>query len=159
MSDHPEKPANRISAFFGLPRSDQLLLCQALVLIPTVSLGLKVFGFRRVYRLLDRWAPIPDESSPVNPDRVHRIADLVGKAAWRGLYPVTCLPRSMSLWAVLRRNLFGANLCIGVRRSEAGIQGHAWVEVNQVPLLERVEIKQEFIQIPLTSLKPGIKLD
>lgn len=136
-----------------------MLLCQALVFIPTVSLGLKFFGFRRVYRLLDRWAPIPGDSSPANLERVHRMADLVGKAAWRGFYPVTCLPRSMSLWALLRRHAIPANLCIGLRKSETGIQGHAWVEVNQTPLLERVDINQEFIQIPLANLKPGIKLD
>ncbi len=130
-----------------------------MILIPTVSLGLKVIGFRRVYRMLDRWSPIADDSSPENLDQAHKIADLVGKAAWRGIYPVTCLPRSMSLWAVLRRHAIRANLCIGVRRSEGGIQGHAWVEVNQMPLLERIEINQEFIQIPLASLKPGIKLD
>jgi len=159
LSNLSGKPASRLSAFLALPGSDRMLLSQALILIPTVSLGLKVIGFRRVYRILDRWAPIPDDSSPANLGQAHKIADLVGKAAWRGIYPVTCLPRSMSLWAVLRRHAIQANLCIGVRRTEAGIQGHAWVEVDQMPLLERVEINQEFIQIPLANLKPGIKLD
>lgn len=159
MPDHPEKPAIRLSAYFDLPVAERIVISQASVLIPTVSLGLKIFGFRRVYRFLDRWAPILEDSSPAHLERVHRIADLVGKAAWRGFYPVTCLPRSMSLWAVLRRQAIRANLCIGVRRSESGIQGHAWVEVNQIPLLERVEINQEFVQIPLTNLEPGIKLD
>jgi len=159
VSNPPGKPANRLSAFLELPGSDRILLSQALILIPMVSLGLKGIGFRRVYRILDRWASIPIVAPPAHLGRVERIADLVGKAAWRGIYPVTCLPRSMSLWAVLRRHAIQANLCIGVRRSEAGIQGHAWVEVNQLPLLERVEINQEFVQIPLASLKPGIKLD
>ena len=159
MSNQPGRTGAKLSAFFHLPGPERARLSQALMLIPLVSFGLKLFGFRRIYRLLDLWAPNPEGAPPAELEQADRIADLVGKAAWQGFYPVTCLPRSLSLLAILRRNKIPARLCIGIRRSDDGIQGHAWVEVGQVSLLESEETIQQFSQIPLTNLNTGIKLD
>jgi hypothetical protein len=153
----PDKTSSRIASFVNLPGLDRVVLMQALALLPALSVGLKLFGFRRVYQLLSQWAPNPDDNPKVNQEHVERIADLVGKAAWRGFYPVTCLPRSLSLWALLHRSHLPGELCIGVRRSETGIQAHAWVEVDRVPLLERPEIGKEFIKIPFSQLDTKIQ--
>jgi Transglutaminase-like superfamily len=152
VSTQSGKPATRASSFLHLPGPDRVILLQALVMLPALSLGLKLIGFRRVYQLLNRWAPSPDEDYRAGTVKPERIADLVGKAAWRGFYPVSCLPRSLSLWALLHRSHLPGELCIGVRRSETGIQAHAWVEVDRVPLLEQPDIGNAFIPIPFSQI-------
>lgn len=133
------------------------MLLQALVCIPCISLGLKFLGFRRVYQFLGRWSSSQEVLLENQPGQIERISDVVGKAAWRGFFPVTCLPRSLCLWFFLRRNRILAELRIGVRRGDQGLAAHAWVEVGQLPLLDHAQIADEFIPVPLDRIESNMR--
>jgi hypothetical protein len=43
----------------------------------------------------------------------------------------TCLPRSLVLWFLLRRQGVPAELRIGIQKHDRQLEAHAWVEVDQ----------------------------
>lgn len=49
---------------------------------------------------------------------------------------MVCLPQSLALQALLRRQGLSAELRIGVRRADGKLQAHAWVEHAGSPLGE-----------------------
>jgi hypothetical protein len=117
--------ASRLSA------AERLVLAQALTLLPLTALALRVLGFRRWQATLARLAPAGD--TPAGKDemlaqRGRAIARLVEAAARRGPYRATCLPRSLTLWWLLRRQGIDAELRIGVRKDAGPFEAHAWVE-------------------------------
>jgi hypothetical protein len=59
---------------------------------------------------------------------------MVRVAATHGPFRATCLPRSVVLWALLRRHGVDAELKLGVRRGDRGFEAHAWVELEGVAL-------------------------
>ncbi len=67
----------------------------------------------------------------------------LGEAAVRRLrrarVPDTCLYRSCARYALLREHGVAAELVLGVRGQSGSIEGHAWVEVDGVPFLERLD--------------------
>ena len=60
----------------------------------------------------------------------------VERAAAAGRRPPACLPRALTVHAVLRRHGVDADLKIGVRQGGGGIEAHAWVEVSGHPVGE-----------------------
>src|SRR5262245_38478004 len=63
----------KLKKLVGLPGADRLRLAQALVLLVTVGIGLRIVAFRRLWRLLDAWAR--REGLAAGPDGVqaHRV--------------------------------------------------------------------------------------
>jgi len=115
-----------------LSQAERFVFLQSLLLIPTVSLLLRVLGFQRSLTLLERLSrsrrdAAPLRSEPANPKTVCR---LVGTAARHGLWTATCLRQSLVVWFLLRRRGIPAELRIGVRKTAAGLDAHAWVESN-----------------------------
>jgi hypothetical protein len=62
------------------------------------------------------------------------IARAVRIAATYGPYRATCLPRALVLWTLLRRRRLHGELTIGVRKNQSGVEAHAWVMLNGIPL-------------------------
>ena len=62
------------------------------------------------------------------------IARMVRIAATYGPFPARCLPRAVVLWALLRRQGVDAEIKLGVRRGDRGVEAHAWVELDGVAL-------------------------
>ena len=109
--------------------SRPLLTAQAFLIFIALDVGFRLLGFSRVYRLVQWWcrrAPTAAEV-PKRPFIVERARDSVRTATryyWRrGL---DCLPRSLTLYVLLRRRRVVATLHIGVKRFPFG--AHAWVE-------------------------------
>jgi hypothetical protein len=67
---------------------------------------------------------------PAPPSVAREVARAVD--AGLGVLPVrvTCLRRSMTLLRELRRQGLDADLCLGVRRAEHGVEAHAWLEIR-----------------------------
>ncbi len=63
---------------------------------------------------------------------VDRLAAISGALARRWPTNALCLQRSLALLWLLRRRGIGAELKIGVRRTDGQLQAHAWVEVGGV---------------------------
>lgn len=106
-----------------------LLTVQAFLVFLVLDAGFRLFGFARVYRLVERWGRrTAARAAPPNPasvvDRTRRALRTATRYYWRrGL---DCLPRSLTLYLLLRRRGVPATLRIGVKRYPFG--AHAWVE-------------------------------
>jgi hypothetical protein len=112
--------------------AERLLLLQSLLLIPAISILLRVLGFQRSLSVLDRLSrrrcrALPSRSEPVDAKAICR---LVGTAARHGLCEATCLRQALVVWFLLRRRGMPAELRIGVRKNAERLDAHAWVESN-----------------------------
>lgn len=102
---------------------------QALVALLFVDLGFRVFGFPRVFRFVDRWGRRSLETAPlvVQRCRLRRTLDAVRTASrYYHRRRLDCLPRSLAVYVLLRRQGVPATLRIGVKRFP--FAAHAWVE-------------------------------
>ena len=56
----------------------------------------------------------------------------------------SCLRRSLLLWWILKRQGMNAQLRTGVTSNDGVIEGHAWVELDHVPIADRRNIRDTF---------------
>ena len=117
---------SRIARFRSLPPSDRSLFLIALLAIASVRMGMWLTSFQRVHRPLARIAR-PTGSPDPTPGEADRIGWAVGSAA-RFVPGATCLPQALAAEAILRRRGHPADLRLGVKRSDDGVEAHAWVE-------------------------------
>lgn len=116
-------------------------------------------GLRRTQSLLARVSCLAQGPSPSGPgdradamEHARRCAATVSIAARHGLVKANCLPRSILLWWLLRRRGIEADVQIGVRLSDRGLEAHAWVERDGVVLNDREEMKRHFqVLVPAAS--------
>jgi hypothetical protein len=100
-------------------------LLQALLAMLVFDLVLSLGGFKRLYRVVERWAVKP---RPTDPAAIRRVCDAVDRACT--IYPkhALCLLRSAVTSCLLRRHGVAARMVIGCRKLP--FMGHAWVEVD-----------------------------
>lgn len=130
-----------------LPAAERRLLLEAFCLLPLMAVALRLLGFRRLYAALGRQdaPPSPPGTHRDATIRIYRTSYLVWVAARHGPVPVTCLPRSLVLWWLLRRRGIETDLRIGVRRGkDHGFEAHAWVEYQGIPVNDKRDVQQEF---------------
>ncbi|MCP4384203.1 MAG: lasso peptide biosynthesis B2 protein [Hyphomicrobiales bacterium] len=131
----------KLQRFFRRPFADQRLAVAALFLCLLTAVALRTFGFRRWVRILEgfpagRRCPGASSENDLRVAETHAsivnmvVANIPGQA-------VDCLPRSLTLWWLLRRVGVATDLRIGVRKSDPGIKAHAWVVCQGVALGER----------------------
>ena len=111
------------------------------VLLPAISLSLKVRGFQATQQTLQNFS-IPSKkekrSGPGVPDgeRVNLAARMVNAAARYALGRASCLEKSLALWWLLRQEGIASSVRIGARKSDGKFEAHAWVECEGVALNE-----------------------
>ncbi|MCY4505336.1 MAG: lasso peptide biosynthesis B2 protein [Acidobacteria bacterium] len=102
---------------------------QALVVFVLLDIGFRVCGFPRVFQFVGRrgWRSVEPAPLAVQRRRLDRTLEAVRTASRyyhrRGL---DCLPRSLAIYVLLRRQGVPATLRIGVKRFP--FAAHAWVE-------------------------------
>ena len=138
----------RWSKFRQLPFRDRALLLAALVMLPAVRVGLRLFGFRRLCRGLAWMTPSPNlagENRSAGADLVRARASAlcVRRAADHGAYRANCLDQSLALWWLLRLQGIGSEIRIGVRK-DAQLEAHAWVEVISIVVNDRDDVGSSF---------------
>jgi hypothetical protein len=118
---------------------------ECLVYIVILRLTLKVVGFGRAWRAVNRLMPAaaPDE---VPRDLTTTIRHLGAAAAF---FPgrARCLEQALTLYVVLRRRRLPVVLRLGVK--PLGFVAHAWVEYHGVAIAERGEILRAIVPLPL----------
>jgi Transglutaminase-like superfamily len=124
---------NNWDRFLRLSRPERHLLLRALVLLPAVTLALRLLGVRRCQEAMARLAP-PCRAAPPPAGRAAAAARMVLVASRHGLCRTDCLPRSLVLWWLLRRLGVPGELRIGVRKRAGQLEAHAWVEHGGRPL-------------------------
>lgn len=140
------KALSKIRAFFTLPADTRRQFGQSLLLLPLISLGLRLFDFKRCYYYLERSAGRFQSPPTEFPGRqALRAAYAVRLAARYGLWRGNCLQRSLLLWWLLRRQGIEGSLHIGVRRQEGEFEAHAWVEWGRLVLNDRPNVRQRFV--------------
>jgi hypothetical protein len=102
----------------------------AWVLLHAATLRLR-FGLLVPGRLpgADRWgtANEPERLSRGDSARACRLARLLNEAAQHPALGLWCLPRALALRQLLRLHGLDAQLALGLRRGDDGLNGHAWV--------------------------------
>ena len=69
---------------------------------------------------------------------------MVQVAARHSPFHLLCLPRSLALWWLLRRQGIGSDLRIGVTPKESRLEAHAWVEFMGVALNDQDDVHERF---------------
>ena len=136
---------SRWQKFRGLPWPAQKLFLQALCLLPLVSLAIRLFSFRRTQMALLRALPagkIPGQNFDAR--WVHQTVRMVRAAADHGPFHGNCLRQSVALWWLLRRQGIDSELRIGVRKTDARLEAHAWIEWRGRALNQGTDMRQRF---------------
>ena len=135
-------------ALRALTRGEWGTLLAAAVLLPLSRAGLRLFGYRKVERVTRRLFPLGHPNSDAT-DVAYRTAHLVAVAARRGAVAANCLPRSLVLWALLRRKGVDALLRFGFRKNQGEFGAHAWVEHLGSPLNDADDVTEVFEVVDL----------
>jgi len=78
----------------------------------------------------------------------YRLAQLVEIASHNPIYPVNCLPKSLTLCWLLRQRGIPAKLQIGVSIESKAFRAHAWVEYAGQIINDRPNINTDFSPFP-----------
>ena len=107
----------------------RFMTARALFLFVLISLGLYFFGFNRVYKAFARWTRtlkrrVPEAQEQEVLDRT--LSSVVTATRLYYRRRKDCLPKSLTIYYLVRKQGIDANLCIGVKKFP--FAGHAWVE-------------------------------
>lgn len=124
-----------ISAF----RSDFWLLPQTVLLPVAILAGIRLGGVARTQKWLRSWSAAPNVLTPVAGDTRRIISEALRAQRvvrrWSGVGG-SCLVRSFTLWALLRKRGLETQIRIGMRKRKNATEGHAWVEYEGKPINE-----------------------
>jgi Transglutaminase-like superfamily len=137
--------------FQQLSWAEKFLLAQALFLLPVNVLGLRILGFRRWQSVLERMM-ISRRTNTVDVTTAQGIACVINLAAAQ-MFRAVCLPRSMTLWWMLRQRGIASELRIGVRKKDDIFTAHAWLECQGIVLNDSAEVSTDF-----TAFTPAEKI-
>lgn len=135
---------HRLSTLRELSAAQWRLLLAALGLLPLIGLGLRVVGLRRVQVALARTRPGSAVDRALDAPQVDAIARLVAAAARHGPYKARCLSRSLALQWLLRRRGMETDLRVGVRKVAGRLEAHAWLERDDVPLVDLADVRERY---------------
>jgi len=129
-------------ATFGkLPWRERWLLIQSALLLPLTAAALRVVPLRHLHDLVDR--PSAGRRA-TDLARANRTAHMVAAAAEYGPYRASCLPQSLVLQFMLRRDGMRGELKYGVRRMDNHVTAHCWIELDGEPLIDSSEVRRQF---------------
>lgn len=128
-----------LQALRALSGEERRSLARAWVYLLLADLALQVLPVRRVGALLRLFGGRTRKEASAD-----GLAHLVGIAGRHHFHPMTCLPRSLALQALLRRHGIESDLRIGVRREAGELRAHAWVEHDGGPVGEPADVELRF---------------
>lgn len=133
------RPSHRLARLAALPARERRVLASAAARLPIAWIALRVAGLARLQawerRAFRRGSQAGADALP----EARTIAAIVEIAARHSPFPNTCLSRSITLAWMLRRRGIASELRIGVRRTGASLEAHAWVECAGVPVNDTPE--------------------
>ena len=123
---------------------ERIILLQALVLLPVITLLVKSLGLGKTQSWLVRLTSLPISSSPPQSERIWSTVKMVKIATRYHRFWNNCLRESLLLWWLLYRQGIISELRLGVQNQQGQFQAHAWVEYNGYPLNEFEDVRQRF---------------
>ncbi len=142
----------KLRAVWDLSWQDRWVLAEAWVMLLFVDIGLRFLSFSR----LQRFAATVKEAHHQNGTgmaTVKRAQRLVGIAARRHLYPMTCLRQALALQRLLGERGIETTLQIGVRREARELDAHAWLEYEGVPIGQPPDVMDRFTVLKAAGTK------
>jgi hypothetical protein len=102
---------------------------------------------------------VPPAANPTAADINERMVSSFAMATGVHFLRPNCLPRSLSLWRMLRRRGIDAVVRIGAKMSGRRLDGHAWVEVDGKVVNDRPDVAKEFTPLRLggTAVEEWLK--
>lgn len=127
--------------FRALERPAQWLFLRAMVMLPLVSLSLRLRGFHATRSTLQKNLSTPrSQTDSILPTKQAALtAHMVNAADRHGPVHSSCLAKSLTLWWLLRRQGIDSRLRIGIRKENGKLEAHAWVEREGIALNEPEE--------------------
>ncbi len=125
-----------LRAWRALPPAERAGFGRAARLLPAVRVSLRLVGLRRTQAWLARRPAPPPPDPPVETGRVATTVRLVLLAARYQRPCDNCLARSLTLWALLRREGIATEVRVGARPAAGRLEAHAWVEWRGRPLTD-----------------------
>lgn len=111
-----------------MERVARRLFLRASVLLPLISLSLRLRGFGKTQTLLQRFLSVANKTkNPSSQDLPALVARMVRAAGYHGFGRPTCLAESLVLWWLLGKEGIGSDLRVGVRKDGEKFEAHAWV--------------------------------
>jgi hypothetical protein len=95
-------------------------------------------------RTLARWSWRPARGGSRNLEAEQRLVSSVIRLSSASGSDRGCLQRSLLLYRELSRAGADPTLVVGFRRTDRGLEGHAWVEADGVPVAEPTVREQGF---------------
>ncbi len=179
---------NKLARWKAMSGDERRLWLTAWLALPILALLLRCVGLRRTQGLLVRLAPDWNTRLPVhrrdatNAEEAQRLFEkplrnlcgtlrlcgeerfaevvvrLINSAARHGLMATNCLPQSLLVWWMLRREGVEAELRIGVRKERQTVEAHAWVEFSGRVLNDRADVERRFQPFDAVILPPEVRL-
>lgn len=132
----------RLQRFRTLDSAARGLFLRGAMLLPLISLSLRLRGFRATQAVLQSFlsswkgAARPARASVGAPKGVALTVRMVRAAAHHGLARPTCLEEALVLWWLLGRQGIASTVRIGTHKAGRQFQAHAWVECDGMALNE-----------------------
>src|SRR5882762_2352519 len=155
----------RLRRFSAMDADARGLFLRAAVLLPVISVSLKIGGFRATQILLRSFPIAPQtsqqDSIQVVDDRkrtqlTSRMIDAAVRHVWRAS---TCLEKSLALWWLLGRQGIACEVRIGARKQGGKFEAHAWLERDGVAINEPQQEHRHYAAFdaafPLQSSEPS----
>jgi hypothetical protein len=144
--DRGQAGVSRWRRLARLSWSDRWILLQAFVWLPLTGAALRLCGFAGLHALLSRLPPgrMKQSEPSLRLEHARTVARLVRAASAHGFYHPTCLPQSLVLWSILRRQGTKATLHAGVRKTTQQVEAHAWVACDGVALNDDEDAHERF---------------
>ncbi|MEM8637378.1 MAG: lasso peptide biosynthesis B2 protein [Cyanobacteria bacterium P01_G01_bin.54] len=115
----------------------------AYLLLLTITLALKLRGFRWTKRQLNRWTR-HHVVGALSPQRRSTTLAMVRLAVRYSRPWANCLRQSLTLWTMLRWQGVETVLRIGMRRVGGKLESHAWLEDQGCVIGDRTEVQQAY---------------
>lgn len=132
---------------------NRCLFVQAVVMLPLIGLWLRLLGLRRTMALLRGWArPAGRPEAHEEMGHAEAIARVIGLAVRHTFGQPRCLQQSLTLWWALRRHGLDASLCLGVRKVDGKVEGHAWVEFRGQVLNDDIGFCRSFAPLGAVTI-------
>jgi hypothetical protein len=107
--------------------SDYVTAAEVVRLAVWVEVAIRMMPFAR---LLERVSRATSHVRSMTPAEFHRLMRFVAVAYEVLPLPATCLRRSIVLHALLVRRGAQSRFCLGVARTSASLDAHAWIECD-----------------------------
>jgi hypothetical protein len=125
----------RLRRFSALEAEARGIFLRAALLLPLISISLRMRGFGMTQGTLQKL--FPSKQGTIDSRRYAELtARMVRAAVHHGVGHPSCLEESLALWWLLGRRGIASELRIGIKKDSPKFEAHAWVELGGAPLNE-----------------------